>query len=177
MKSNSKTLYALCGIISALTFSAGFISAQQWLGLAAAMVLIVFYFLPKQFYPDWMPIVQLVGLLLLSAGASFLPVPPFFFFAGLIFALAGLEMRSQGVFTSGFSNLQGQNAYSRTHLVWLAGVCLTSLLLCGISLTMEFKIPFILMILLVAGIAYLNYRLISLLIDHSNKKRISEKDQ
>ena len=161
---NTKAIYTLCCLIAAALFGAGFLPARQWLGFAAALVLILFSLLPDRYYPEWISVVQLIGFLMVASSGLLLESFPFLFIAGLIFALVILEMRKHVFIPSKSIYDSEQRTFERTHLIWLGIACMLSLIITGICLLVKIKIPFILMVIIVAGIAFTNYRLIKLLL-------------
>lgn len=166
---NTKAFYILCCLIAAGLFGAGFLQARQWLGFAAALILTLFCLLPERYYPEWMSVIQLIGFLMVASSGLLLGSSPFLFIAGLVFTLAVLETKETVFNTSKTDTVPGHQFFVKTHLLWLGVACLIALIICGVSLLLEFKLPFIFMVLIVLSIAFINYQLISELIKKSRK--------
>lgn len=166
---NSRALFTLVCLIAAALFGAGFLITRQWVGFASALVLTLFSLMPERYYPDWMSVIQLIGFLMVASSGLLLESTPFLFIAGLVFALAVLEMRKIVFNTSEVDAAPGRQPIIKTHLLWLGSACLITLIICGFSLLLEFKIPFIFMVLIVLGLAFINYQLISELLKKTGK--------
>jgi hypothetical protein len=145
-----KTLFAACLVVSVLCLASGYASTGQWIGALIAMITGPAWLLARKYPASWLPLVCLLGSVCLAGAGMLSGSPPLLMICGSVAVLAAWDLLflddALGICSFGEQTRQ----YESQHLQALALALGCGLFLASLGGLYYLKVPFVVLILLVA---------------------------